>query len=89
MINELIAGWIKSAKMSAFYLIIFVSTSVSWQDFDAFRLTISLSISPFTTMENLNKLFSLESFSIAFTLRWSSYFKIGFKAGSLILLEIG
>ena len=58
-----------SAKMSAFSLIIFVGTSVSWQDFDAPRLTISLSISLSYTLENLNKLFGLEIFFNCFYAR--------------------
>ena len=53
------------------------------------RLTISLSISPFTTLENLNKLFSLEIFSITFILGWSVYFRTDFKTGSLTSLQIG
>ena len=79
----------KSAKLSTFSLIIFVGTSVSWQDFDPSRLTILLSIYPFSTLEDLNMLFSLDIFSIAFILGWSLCFRINFKTGSLILLETG
>ena len=64
LIDALIAGRIKPAKMLEFSLIIFVGTSISWQDFDASRLTVSLRILLFSTLENLNKLFSLEIFSI-------------------------
>ena len=39
-------------------------------------------------MENLNMLFSLKIFSIAFILGWSLYFRIDFRTGSLISLEI-
>ena len=47
LIDALIAGWIKSAKMLPFSLTIFVGASVSMQDFDASRLTVSLIISYF------------------------------------------
>ena len=62
---------------------------VSWQDFDASRLAVSLSISLFSTLENLKKLFTLDIFSIVFILGWSLYFWIDFKTGSLITLERG
>ena len=75
--------------MSALSLTIFVGTSVSWHNFDASKLTISLRISLFSTLESLNKLFSLVIFSIAFILGWSLYFRIDFKTGSLISLEMG
>ena len=89
LIVVLIAGWIKSAKMSAFFLIMSFGTSVSWQDFDACRLTISWSISLFFTLENLKKLFDLAIFSIVFILGWSLYTRIDFKTGSPTSFEIG
>ena len=75
--------------MSAFSLINFAGTSVSWQDFDASRLTISWSICLFSTLENLNKLFGLAIFSIAFILERSLYFRTDFKTGSQTSFEIG
>ena len=74
--------------MLAFSLIIFVEIFVSCQDLDASRSTISSSITPFSKLKILNKLLSLEIFSITFQLGWYLYFRTYFKTGSRMSLEV-
>ena len=84
--EALTEGWTKSLNISAFSLVNLVGTSVSWQDLQASKQTVSGKSSFFPTFEKLNKSFDFGILSIAFILGWYLYFKIAFKTGSLILL---
>ena len=52
LIGALIEGWTKSVNMPAFFLIILVGTSVSWQALEASKQTNSLKISFFVSLKN-------------------------------------